>query len=92
MGRRYDIQWSSIEIDYRLLPLSIRALARKHGVAPSSISRRAKRRRWRRRDLIKYVNRLAYARADRDTAREQRIWQEYNAYLELARCREERPE
>lgn len=92
MGRRYDINWGLVEIDYRMLPLSIRALARKHGVAPSSITRRAKRRRWRRHDLTKYVNRLSYAKAAGDLAREQRIWQEYNAYLELERCVEEQLE
>lgn len=92
MGRRYDIDWGLIEIDYRLLPLSIRLLAEKHGVSPSSITRRAKRRGWRRRDLIRYVNRLALAQANCDTESEQRIWQEFDAYMEGARCREERPE
>jgi hypothetical protein len=41
MGRRNDIDWEAIERDFRAGQLSVREIGAKHGVAPSSITRRA---------------------------------------------------
>ena len=72
-GQRRAINWLAIEHDYRIGQLSIRMMATKHRVAPSSITRRAKRRRWRRRDLAGFVRKLTFALVDRDVARGQLI-------------------
>jgi hypothetical protein len=46
MGARYDIDWVAIERDYRIGQLTIREIGRQHKVAPSSITRRARKHRW----------------------------------------------
>lgn len=43
MGRRNDIDWEAIERDFRAGQLSVREIGAKHGVAASSITRRADR-------------------------------------------------
>lgn len=45
MGKR-NIDWEAIEKDYRIGTLSMRALADKHQVNVSNISRRAKKEKW----------------------------------------------
>ena len=44
--RRSDIDWEAIERDYRVGQLSVRQIAKAHNVAPSAITRRAKKYDW----------------------------------------------
>lgn len=46
LGRRSDINWRDIELEFRLGLLSVRELARKHGIADSNLRARAKREGW----------------------------------------------
>lgn len=46
MGRRNDIDWEAIERDYRAGQLSMREIAAKHKVAPSSVMRRSEKHGW----------------------------------------------
>lgn len=54
MGRRNDIDWEAVSRDYRIGQLSIREVAEKYDIAPSAITRRAKKEGWTR-DLTKEV-------------------------------------
>jgi hypothetical protein len=88
MGRRYDIDWRPIEDDYRVGQLSVRMLSTKYGVAPSSITRRAKSRGWSRGDLRRFVRELTRAKLRNDIAEESRIFERYHAYIAVAPMRE----
>lgn len=46
MGMRAGIDWEAIKILYRQNQLSIRQIADAHGIAPSSLTRRAKKESW----------------------------------------------
>jgi hypothetical protein len=50
MGRRSDIKWNDVEVDFRLGVLSIRQIAGKHGIADSNLRARAKKEGWARDD------------------------------------------
>lgn len=73
MARRNNINWAAIEADYRVGQLTVRMLASKHGVAPSSITRRAKRNAWRKGDLKVFVRQLTRAMLNADRIEEARI-------------------
>lgn len=45
-GRKEQIDWEAIERDYRLGQLSIRELARRFGIEPSTITRKAAKDAW----------------------------------------------
>jgi hypothetical protein len=50
MGRRSDIHWSEVEVDYRLGLLPVREIARRHGISDSNLRVRAKKLGWTRTD------------------------------------------
>src|SRR3954452_19549557 len=50
LGRRSDINWHAVQLDFRLGLLSIREIAKKHGVADSNLRARARREEWSRGD------------------------------------------
>lgn len=50
MGRRSDINWNEVELDFRLGQLSIREIAKKHSISDSNLRARAKRLAWQRDD------------------------------------------
>lgn len=45
-GRKTQIDWEAIERDYRVGSLSVREIARRYEVEPSTITRRAKKEDW----------------------------------------------
>ena len=45
-GKRAAVDWAVIEKDYRLGQLTVREIARRHDIAPSSITRRAEKDGW----------------------------------------------
>lgn len=46
MARRSDIPWAEVQVDYSLGLLSIREIARKHGIADSNLRSKAKQEGW----------------------------------------------
>lgn len=60
VGKRAEIDWEAIERDYRLGQLTVREIARRNGIAASSITRRAARDGWVR-DLTDEVRRRTRA-------------------------------
>jgi hypothetical protein len=81
MSRRSDINWVAVETEYRIGQLTIRMLSFKYGVAASSITRRAKRKGWRRRDLVRFIRELGRAKLCNDSRREQTVENELQSYL-----------
>lgn len=69
MVRRNDIDWESVETDYRICQLSIRKIAEKHGTEASSITRRAKKGGWTR-DLSEAVRAATRAKVRDAVAQE----------------------
>lgn len=67
MARRSDIDWESVEREYRLNLLTVRENAKKHGISPSSIIRKAKSEGWTQ-DLAKAVKTETKARRQKAIA------------------------
>lgn len=71
-GPRNDVDWQAIERDYRLGQLTVREIARRYGVAPSSITRRAEKETWPRdlTDVIRAKTRAELLRNTKDATPE----------------------
>jgi hypothetical protein len=72
MTRRSNIDWHSVEIDFRVGLLSVRKIASKHGIADSNLRSRAKREGWTREEGAVAI---AAARSEAEAAATERARQ-----------------
>lgn len=88
MGRRTNIDWHALEVDYRLGVESIRSIARKHKVADSALRRHSKAHGWQRdcRQTIDDATAAATERALDETVRGKA--QEIGALIGAEKARE----
>ena len=72
MARRSNIDWPAVEAEYRAGFVSVRALARRHGIADSNLRARAKRESWTREDgdAARIATREAMTAVTKKSARE----------------------
>ena len=72
MGRRSDIDWNAVEVDFRVGLVPVRAIARKFQISDSNLRARARREGWTRADgeAARVAVRTAAAAATRQQAQE----------------------
>lgn len=72
MGRRSDIDWDAVQVDYSLGSISVREIARKHRIAESNLRAKAQRERWPRGDgeAVRVATRAALTAVARERAQQ----------------------